>query len=1097
MAYVPISNKQTTGKYVPIGSKPTTTPPAKKRALPAPTEGVPFDATKTGIAVNTVKGLPKAALDVLREIPRGIAGTAAQGTAALLGVPQEKVILQPKTKTAKFIFGDKEINPAKEGAALLDLVPGIKEDTAKKYGPALYAGLTLSDFISVPGKKKAVIESLKTVNNLSGARRLLKDAGIADETIDALKLDSKAVAAKTDEAAEAIIKEATAKQTPLPKVPKATEETPVPTKTVPTTAGKVVPETAGIPTPVRAVADEVPTPVKAIPTPTEKSLSDFVISPKAITTGKVSDVSDVLRVRDGVMNVNVLSRVAHNSLKNTKLGIRPESIAAQTVDVVSGKSPRVVEVRVLDDGRIDIIDGRHLLEAARRNNVKEIKIKDVTKDYFPDGVDTSLFYKKDIAPRTKLIQPEGPQTPDQLIAGARAKYAVQARKPEPALPQLAEKAKVPTTPSGLKILAGELLTPISSRLQRISPALKTALRKFEFRVAQQTQRDSVQVLPLLKATKKLSKEDSVVFDLALKNGDEDVLQAVAKKYGFEDDLNEARLVLDDIYQRAKDVGIDVNYRKNYFPRIVKNPADYVAYWRSQEDWSAIRQMVEDHATKLGKKYTDLSDEEISGIVNNFLRGYGDKVQLATPNFAKGRTIEVIDDELNQFYVPSNEALSTYIIRMNDEIEGRKFFGKQLDTEGKPMAAGDSIGAYVMKQIQDGKLDPRREREVADILKARFSRGKMNGALDAYRHAEYISTMGSPISAITQIGDVAWSIYDNGLYHTAKGMFKGKGRVTKEDLGIEQVTQEFSNQTKLGKALETVFKYTGMEKLDRLGKETLVNAEYSKFSSLAKKNDPEMLNYLSKTFEPEEVPQVMKEFANGEMTENTKLVMFNKLLDFQPVAKSEMPQIYLEHPNGRLFYMLKSFTLKQYDIFRREAVDDIVSGDKAKMAKGMKNLMLLAGSFALANATADEIKDLILGRETPVEDRVVDNIWRLLGATKYDVYKARQDGIGQTVVKKILFPTSLADRAYQDIGNAITGKVYEKGPLKGEPYKIESTQTIPVGGKLYYWWFGRGAQKEEYKAGGTNEATGLPQLPKLPSVGGGALPQLPKLPKIGG
>lgn len=1089
MAYVPISNKAKTGKYVPIGSTPRPAVPVKKPTLPAPKPEVTFDETKTGVAVNTVLGLPKAALDFAREIPRGIAGTAGQAAALVMDMPQERVVLKPETRFEKFLFGDKEINPAKEGAALLDLVPGIKEETAKKYGPALYAGLTVADFFSVPGKKKAVIEGIKTVDNLAGARRLLKDAGIKDETIDALKLDSKAVAAKTDEAAQAIIKESVAADVPLPKVPKAAVDTPVPTRGLPTVSKSSTPESPL----VREIPEAAPVKAAAETTPLK-------LSENAVETGIVRAVEDVLPVVDNKIDTRTLSQIAHNSLENDAGGIRPQSIEAQTPDIIAGKSERSVEVRVLEDGRIDIVDGRHLLEASRLNEIPEVTIKDVTPDYFPEGVPVSVFNRVNETVPTQVPVPsvKAPaiQTPEELIAGARQKYAVQARRPEPALPALADKAKVPTAPSGLKILAGELLTPISSRLMRINPALKAALRKFEYRVAQKTQTDSKQVLPLLNATKKLSKDDSVVFDLALKNGDEDVLQAVAKKYGFEDDLNEARLVLDDIYQRAKDVGIDVKYRKNYFPRIVKNPADYVAYWRGREDWSAIRQMVEDHATGLGKKYTDLSDEEVSGIVNNFLRGYGDKVQLATPNFAKGRTIDVIDDELNQFYTPSSEALSTYVIRMNDEIEGRRFFGKQLDTEGKPLAAEDSIGAYVMKQIDEGKIDPRREREVADILKARFARGKMNGALDAYRHAEYLSTMGSPISAITQIGDVAWSIYDNGLYHTARGMFKGKGRVTKEDLGIEQVTQEFSNSTKIGKALETVFKYTGMEKLDRLGKETLVNAEFSKFSSLAKKGDMDMVEYLAKTFDPEEVPQVMKEFAQGDMTENTKLVLFNKLLDFQPVAKSEMPQMYLEHPNGRLFYMLKSFTLKQYDIFRREAIDDIVSGDKTKMAKGMKNLVLLAGSFTIANATADEIKDFILGRETPVQDRVVDNLWRLVGASKYDVYKARQDGIGQTVVKKILFPTSLADRAYQDVGNAITGKEYEKGPLKGEPYKIESTQSIPLGGKLYYWWFGRGAQKEEYKAGGkADESTGLPTLPKLPSVGGGALPQLPKLPKI--
>ena len=206
---------------------------------------------------------------------------------------------------------------------------------------------------------------------------------------------------------------------------------------------------------------------------------------------------------------------------------------------------------------------------------------------------------------------------------------------------------------------------------------------------------------------------------------------------------------------------------------------------------------------------------------------------------------------------------------------------------------------------------------------------------------------------------------------------------------------------------------------------------------------------------------------------------------QPVAKSEMPQKYLEMPNGRIFYMLKSFTIKQLDSFRRESLDEIAKGN---VAKGVGNLVRLAGMFMLANMGADKLKDIVLGRETDMEDTVVDNLWRLVGASKYDVYKARTDGIGMTVLKKILFPTSVVDRGYQDAVNIATQKEYEVGDMKGDRFKIESTQTIPVGGKLYYWWFGRGAQKQEYKNGKEDSTT--PGLPKLP-----ALPKLPELPKI--
>lgn len=695
-------------------------------------------------------------------------------------------------------------------------------------------------------------------------------------------------------------------------------------------------------------------------------------------------------------------------------------------------------------------------------------------------------------PKATIQALEKPQVDATINDAIMTRYRDSARKPVVEDTELAKAAKEPSKGDSAKKLAGELLTPIASRLGRINPELKTGLRKFEYEVASKTTHDSQEILPLLKATQKMTPEDQALFDLARKNGDSEVIDALAKRYDIEDELNRTRDVLDSIFERAKEVGMDINYRKDYFPRMIKNPQKFVAYLRNDPEWSTIRQLIEEAAKSKGIKYFDLTDEEMSAIVNNFIRGYGDKVTLSKPGFTKARTLEVLDDKLNEFYESSDSALSAYVIRMNDEIEGRKFFGKNLNAEVGDTNIQDSIGAYVMRLVAEGKIKPDQEKEVADIFKARFHRGKMNGTLDVYRNLEYISTMGSPISAITQIGDLAFSLYENGFWHTAKGLSKAlsKEKLTKEALGIENITQEFTKDTMSGRALETIFKYTGLEKMDRLGKETLVNGYLSKLKSQAQNGDDVLKRELDQLFDTDEAKLALEELKNGEITERTKYLAFNKLLDFQPVAKSEMPQKYLEMPNGRIFYMLKSYSLKQIDVFRREAIDKIISGNKKE---GFKNLMLLSGALVMANATADEIKDFILGRETPMSDKVVDNLWRLVGASKYDVYKARTDGVGQTILRKILFPSSLADRAYIDVQNLIEGKQYEKGPMKGEAYKLESTQDIPLAGKLYYWWFGRGAQKEEYKSGGKNELGSLPELPPLPKTQ--ALPELPKIPSL--
>ena len=695
--------------------------------------------------------------------------------------------------------------------------------------------------------------------------------------------------------------------------------------------------------------------------------------------------------------------------------------------------------------------------------------------------------------------PRAPQTPTRTAPSETAGTAANQARPtgqqaiDTALETYASKAgkykKAPLpeavpvrTSGGLKKITGEMLTPISSRLGRIHPDLKKGIRQFEAKVARQTSRDSAAIEPLLAVSKKMSAQDSLVWDLARKNGDNAAIDALAKKYGFTQELKQTRNTLNSIYQRAKDAGMDIGRVPDYFPRIVKNPSEYMKYLRNDPNWGDIEELIRKHAETKGKKYADVTQEEQVAIVNQYIRGYGDRVSLATPSSAKARSIEAIDQELNRFYENSDTALATYIVRMNDEIAAREFFGKGEDIT-------ESIGAYLIKMGAEGKISPADIPQAGDILKSRFSRGKMNGALDMYRNAEYISTMGSPISAITQLGDLAFPAYENGVYHTLKGIGKTLKRtgISKEAIGIENITQEFMSATKTGKALQQVFKYTGLNALDRLGKETLVNSTFSKLRSWAKSGDKRLYSELDKILNADEIPLAIDELKKGMLTERTEAVLFNKVMDFQPIAKSEMPQKYLEMPNGKILYMLKSFTLKQIDIFRRESIDLIVSGDPKKVAQGMGNLVKLSGMFMLANMGADKLKDVVLGRETDIEDTVVDNLWRLIGASKYDVYKARTDGIGMTVLKKMLFPSSIIDRTYKDVSNLITGKEYQRGPMEGEAYKLETPQSIPVAGKLYYWWFGRGAQKEEYRQGGEGS--------RQDGVENGLLPELPELPEL--
>jgi len=246
-------------------------------------------------------------------------------------------------------------------------------------------------------------------------------------------------------------------------------------------------------------------------------------------------------------------------------------------------------------------------------------------------------------------------------------------------------------------------------------------------------------------------------------------------------------------------------------------------------------------------------------------------------------------------------------------------------------------------------------------------------------------------------------------------------------------------------------------IDRVGKETLINASISRLQERAKAGvlSPRDSSRLNAIF-GEEAPQVMADLAAGEINENILLLAHNILLDYQPVSLSEMPQVYLDNPRGRVFYQLKTFTVKQLDAFRREGIDEIAKGN---VRRGITQLVKLMGFFYLANFPVDWIKDWLYGREPDMTDVMVDNLWKLGGLSRYNLYFARENPNFMAAAKIIMPPAPYIEYPLND-----AFKAYDQ-MSKGEDFeisKMESWKMVPWFGKFYYWHEGKGADKIEKK-----------------------------------
>jgi len=599
--------------------------------------------------------------------------------------------------------------------------------------------------------------------------------------------------------------------------------------------------------------------------------------------------------------------------------------------------------------------------------------------------------------------------------------------------------------------AEKLFTPISSRLKRINPSLKQALTKFEYDTANSIMSDTNAATPFLESVKKMSADDRADLDLAFKNGDVKKIDEVVKKYGISKQYKSIRSTLDSIHKKALEVGLDVGYIENYHPRIIKDVKGFLDHVRGGKHWSLISEAIQKKETELGRY---LTDEEKAYAINTLLRGYSlGQIKLERPGNLKEREIDIITPEFNAFYEDSSSALVKYIEQVNENIAARRFFGKSEAFSN----IDNSIGAYTARLLAEGKLTPNQELEVKQILQSRFNARGTSGPITIYKNLSYIDTMGSMVSAITQIGDLAFSLYRNGFLNTSSSFIEavqGRSELTKRDLGIDKIAEEFKDTTRTGKWLKKVFNMTGLTWMDSLGKETLINSSIKNLRNLASKPTGEFEDRIEEVF-GNESSQVIKDLKSGEITENVRLLAFSELSKFQPITLSEMPEKYLTGGNGRIFYMLKSYTIKQLDAVRNESFDLIAKGETAK---GLGNLVRLSVALMAMNATADLIKDLLLNRPIEIEDLVIDNILRLLGFSRWQLYKARQEGVGTMLWQTITPPAKLVDSIIKD-SSAIYNQKLESLP------DLETIQSVPLVGKLFYWWFGKGSIKSDRKRGG--------------------------------
>lgn len=598
---------------------------------------------------------------------------------------------------------------------------------------------------------------------------------------------------------------------------------------------------------------------------------------------------------------------------------------------------------------------------------------------------------------------------------------------------------------GLRDFAGVVSTEVS----RISPKVGGRLKRADAEQGIKYGAYIDKAQPFFNLMAKVSGKAKVDVSRHLANGNLDAASSILSKVDSNAPkiLSATRGLLEELKGELQGVGYNVGDVLNYFPRKVK---DYKKLLErtGREYREPIERELDRRAKQLG--YKDVDDLPVDEIEDAITVGFRTRARQINPTnkslaLTKERQYLELTEDMMDLYKSPEAALRDHIESSVGQITKRQFFGKAATNKGvRGIDLENSVDKLVAQEIDAKNMSTKDFAKMKELLEARFGMGEQKGgaASNIAKNLTYQMTIANPLSALTQIADLGMSVFANGLMPTVQSLL-GRKAIRLSDLGLDSIiSTEFGSVGRLARFLDNTFYWSGFKLIDKLGKETIVNAAYRKFTKMSKSaSGVESLRKRFGSMLDTEFKSTIDDLRSGNITDNVKMMMFSELTNFQPVSLSEMPLKYLQNPNGRIFYALKSFTIKQLDVMRREIVQDFAKGNTKEAGKKLLGYMTI---IPLSGATVQEVKDFISrGNEITVDDipdQYITSLVKTMGSSRYVVENYVKEGkITPAIGEMVLPPVSLIDALGEDLANLLKGELTAK--------ESNALARVPVFGRL--------------------------------------------------
>jgi hypothetical protein len=538
---------------------------------------------------------------------------------------------------------------------------------------------------------------------------------------------------------------------------------------------------------------------------------------------------------------------------------------------------------------------------------------------------------------------------------------------------------------------------------------------------------------------------------------------------FIDEFENTRNALDDELLRAREQGIDLPGVEDFFPRRFK----YKEFGEAQgfkpaQTNKAIADAINTKQGLTGEKKLTAKDitefpnlaerhltpQEIAQALGRDIFKGGEIRPTVSGDSLKARTVDKIRPEMLQWYDSPTVSLGDHFNRMTIKIQDRKFFGgKGLDKNREIIQGAEVIddASMISGFIDDmagaelGKknITPAQRDKLVQLLRARFvgSKKQTTPFIRGARNYMYAATLGNPVAAATQLGDLGASAYLNGTYNAiedlvvrsvqgANNIRRGQGQAAfkLEDFGL-QALPDVEDMGRSRQLLDWSLRKGGFRAMDRLGKEAIMNSTWSKLQKIANKPRDAALRDLrvryGQRLADSEVEAIYDGILSGDTANpHVRLAVFSDLTRVQPVSMSEMPMRYLNHPDARIFFMLKTFTLKQIDLMRQEVIkniaDGVKAGDTGQVAAGAYNMAKIVGTIGGANMGVEATKRFIAGEDFEPTDLMVSTILRNYGLSQYTLDQLARGKIGGFVGQVVQPPTGVFFNPIMEGINTVSG-----------------------------------------------------------------------------